>query len=90
METGTVKWFNIRQGFGFIARDRGGEDVYAHYSEIEQDGWRCLRVGERVMFVVRHGPKGAQAHAIRIVSEIPAYDNPDAGLAKQGGVRHAR
>ena len=58
--TGTVKWFNGSKGYGFIARE-GGEDVFVHYSAIQEQGFRNLYEGEQVEFEVVSGPKGAQA-----------------------------
>jgi len=64
-ETGTVKWFNDAKGYGFIARD-SGEDVFVHYSSIEdQGGFRTLREEQRVEFAVEQGPKGLQATHVR-------------------------
>jgi len=64
-ETGTVKWFNDAKGYGFIARD-SGEDVFVHYSAIEdQGGFRTLREEQRVEFTVEQGPKGLQATHVR-------------------------
>ena len=61
MATGTVKWFNETKGFGFIAQDNGGADVFVHYSAISADGFRTLREGQKVSFEVQQGPKGPQA-----------------------------
>jgi len=61
---GTVKWFNRAKGYGFIARE-GGEDVFVHYSAIQENGFRNLEEGQRVEFEVEMGPKGA--HAVRVV-----------------------
>ena len=58
--SGTVKWFNGSKGYGFIARE-GGEDVFVHYSAIQEQGFRNLYEGEQVEFEVVMGPKGAQA-----------------------------
>ncbi len=65
--TGTVKWFNAEKGFGFIAPDDGGADVFAHYSAIESSGYRTLEENQRVEFETAEGPKGLQAANIRAV-----------------------
>jgi CspA family cold shock protein len=62
---GTVKWFNSEKGFGFIAPDEGGADVFAHYSAIESSGYRSLEENQRVEFEIAQGPKGLQAENIR-------------------------
>ncbi|MER0245297.1 cold-shock protein [Streptomyces sp. HSW2009] len=64
MATGTVKWFNSEKGFGFIAQDGGGPDVFAHYSNINAQGFRELLEGQQVSFDVTQGPKGPQAENI--------------------------
>jgi CspA family cold shock protein len=63
MASGTVKWFNAEKGFGFIAQD-GGPDVFAHYSNIQGNGYRELVEGETVTFDVTQGQKGPQAENI--------------------------
>ncbi|MBA8817106.1 CspA family cold shock protein [Microbacterium endophyticum] len=63
--TGTVKWFNADKGFGFIAPDDGGADLFAHYSAIQSGGFRSLEENQRVEFEVAEGPKGLQAAEIR-------------------------
>ena len=66
IETGTVKWFNEGKGFGFIAPDNGGKDLFAHFSEIRNNGgFRTLAENQRVEFEVKQGPKGLQAANIR-------------------------
>lgn len=65
MATGTVKWFNDSKGFGFITPEGGGEDLFAHYSEIQASGFKSLKEGQRVEFEVKQGPKGKQAAAIK-------------------------
>ena len=67
MAQGTVKWFNAEKGFGFIAQDGGGPDVFVHYSAIETSGYRSLDEGQRVEFEVNQGQKGPQATNIRVV-----------------------
>ncbi|MFF7953981.1 cold-shock protein [Streptomyces griseorubiginosus] len=64
MARGTVKWFNSEKGFGFIAQDGGGPDVFAHYSNIAGNGYRELVEGEPVTFDVTQGQKGPQAENI--------------------------
>ncbi|MGI5493572.1 cold-shock protein [Microtetraspora malaysiensis] len=67
MATGTVKWFNGEKGFGFIAVDGGGPDVFAHYSNINGQGYRELQEGQKVEFEVTQGQKGPQAENIRVI-----------------------
>lgn len=65
MSTGTVKWFNEAKGFGFISPDGGGEDLFAHFSAIQGQGFKTLRENQKVSFDVTTGPKGKQAANIR-------------------------
>ena len=67
MATGTVKWFNDAKGFGFIEPETGGEDVFAHFSAIQMDGFRTLKQGGRVSFEVVDGPKGQLAQNIALL-----------------------
>ncbi|MGV9251971.1 cold-shock protein [Streptomyces sp. NPDC003697] len=67
MAQGTVKWFNAEKGFGFIAQEGGGPDVFAHYSNITGQGYRELQEGQRVEFDVTQGQKGPQAENIRVI-----------------------
>ncbi len=62
-ETGTVKWFNVRKGYGFITRD-AGDDVFVHFRNIEGSGRRAIEEGQRVSFVVTDGDKGLQADEV--------------------------
>jgi len=67
METGTVKWFNDTKGFGFITPESGGDDLFAHFSEIQSDGFKSLTENQRVSFEVTTGPKGKQAAKIQVI-----------------------
>jgi cold shock protein len=70
-----VKWFNDAKGFGFIEPQGGGDDVFAHFSAIQMDGFRTLRQGSHVVFELVEGPKGHLAQNIRAVDE-PAHAPP--------------
>jgi len=66
-ETGTVKWFNAEKGFGFIARDDGGKDVFVHVSAPERSGLMSLAEGQPVLVDVVEGRKGLEAARVRLV-----------------------
>jgi len=63
---GTVKWFNAEKGFGFITGE-DGNDVFAHFSQIQKDGYKALEEGQKVSYDVVKGPKGPQAENIVIL-----------------------
>ena len=65
MAQGAVKWFNAEKGYGFIAQDDGGADVFVHYSAIDTQGYRSLDEGQRVEFEITQGPKGPQAEKVQ-------------------------
>jgi CspA family cold shock protein len=64
MQSGIVKWFNAGKGFGFITPDNGEKDIFAHYSGIVMEGFKNLKEGQKVQFVVTESPKGLQATEI--------------------------
>ena len=65
MSTGTVKWFSNAKGYGFIAPEDGGEDIFAHFSAITMDGYKTLKKGQPVEFDCTDGPKGKHAVDIK-------------------------
>ena len=68
MPEGSVKWFNDSKGFGFISQ-ADGDDVFVHFSAIQNDGFKSLQEGDNVSFDIVEGPKGLQAANVRKVSE---------------------
>ena len=65
MATGTVKWFNDTKGFGFITPDDGGDDLFAHYSEVQASGFKSLQEKQKVSFEVKVGQKGKKGSNIQ-------------------------
>jgi len=65
MAKGTVKWFNEKKGFGFLSQE-DGEDVFVHYSSIQDEGFKTLQEGQAVEFEVQDGPKGPQAVNVKL------------------------
>ncbi len=74
MAQGTVKWFNDAKGFGFIEPEGGGEDIFAHFSSIQMEGFRTLKQGSKVSYEVTLGPKGHLAQNISPISGDSASD----------------
>jgi CspA family cold shock protein len=66
MEKGTVKWFNENKGYGFIQKE-SGEDIFVHYSGIENDGFKTLTEGAQVEFEVENSDKGPRAVSVKVI-----------------------
>ncbi len=75
MPRGTVKWFNNAKGFGFILPDGGGDDLFAHYSSIEMDGYKTLKAGQPVIFEIENGDKGPHASHIQLEAAQDSSSN---------------
>ena len=73
MNKGTVKWFNKVKGYGFISTE-DGDDIFVHYSEIQTDGFKQLKEGEKVEFEVVNSKKGPAAAKVKMISSIVAYE----------------
>jgi len=66
-QTGIVKWFNDSKGFGFITPDAGGADLFAHFSDIQSQGFKSLAENQRVSYERANSPKGEKAANIRVI-----------------------
>ena len=76
MVSGKVKWFNNAKGYGFIVADGRDEDLFAHYSAIQMEGYKTLKAGQPVSFDIIQGPKGL--HAVNISAAFAATETPTA------------
>ena len=81
MLSGKVKWFNNAKGYGFILADGRDEDLFAHYSAIQMDGYKTLKAGQPVYFDIVQGPKGL--HAVNISAINASQDAPVAAPQAQ-------
>lgn len=81
MLSGKVKWFNNAKGYGFILADGKDEDLFAHYSAIQMDGYKTLKAGQPVSFDIIQGPKGL--HAVNISAHSLPLDAPAATAQPQ-------
>jgi CspA family cold shock protein len=86
MVSGKVKWFNNAKGYGFVLADGKDEDLFAHYSAIQMDGYKTLKAGQPVSFDIIQGPKGLHAvniRALSVTTETPAaVSKPEAAAVK--------
>ncbi len=80
MLSGKVKWFNNAKGYGFILADGRDEDLFAHYSAIQMDGYKTLKAGQAVSFDIIQGPKGL--HAVNISAAQAVQDASTAAVSK--------
>jgi CspA family cold shock protein len=67
MATGTVKWFNDAKGYGFIAPEDGGKDLFVHFSNIGGEGFKTLTEGAKVQYESREGQKGPEAYDVQLI-----------------------
>ncbi|WP_097086268.1 MULTISPECIES: cold shock domain-containing protein CspD [unclassified Pseudomonas] len=74
MRKGKVKWFNNAKGYGFVNEDGKTEDLFAHYSAIQMEGYKTLKAGQPVQFDTVQGPKGL--HAVNIQAQLEAVSTP--------------
>lgn len=72
MTSGKVKWFNNAKGYGFVNEEGKTEDLFAHYSAVQMDGYKTLKAGQSVVFDVIQGPKGLHAVNIRDAAAVAA------------------
>ncbi len=76
MKAGIVKWFNNAKGYGFIVADGSGEDVFAHFSCIEMEGYKTLKAGQPVSFEIEQGEKGLHAKNIQLIGSQSQPEAP--------------
>ena len=81
MPTGKVKWFNNAKGYGFIVAADNPDDIFAHYSAIEMEGYKTLRAGQLVDFELANGDKGIHAEHIKVADTEGGSENLDTGTA---------
>ncbi|MDO9623321.1 MAG: cold shock domain-containing protein CspD [Pseudomonas sp.] len=87
MLSGKVKWFNNAKGYGFILADGRDEDLFAHYSAIQMDGYKTLKAGQPVRFDIIQGPKGL--HAVNISTASITTETPTIATQPHGNTIEA-
>jgi cold shock protein len=83
MASGKVKWFNNAKGYGFINEDGKTEDLFAHYSAIQMEGYKTLKAGQPVNFDIIQGPKGLHAVAITNATQLQPDDHVPSHAQKE-------
>ena len=83
MASGKVKWFNNAKGYGFVNEDGKTEDLFAHYSAIQMDGYKTLKAGQPVNFEIIQGPKGLHAVAITDAAQPQPRDHEHSHAHKE-------
>ena len=83
MASGKVKWFNNAKGYGFVVEDGKTEDLFAHYSAIQMDGYKTLKAGQPVNFEIIQGPKGLHAVAITNAAQAQPCDHEHSHAHKE-------
>ena len=81
MPSGTVKWFNNAKGYGFIVADDQNEDMFAHYSSIQMDGYRTLKAGQKVNFDTKPADNGIHAINISVIGASSSQTEDESHLA---------
>ncbi|MFO7705199.1 MAG: cold shock domain-containing protein CspD [Halopseudomonas sp.] len=88
MQNGKVKWFNNAKGYGFVVIEGRDEDLFAHYSAIQMDGYRTLKAGQAVKFNIIQGPKGLHAVDIQSADLVTEKQPVNAEVAETEDIHH--
>ncbi len=88
MQNGKVKWFNNAKGYGFVVAEGRDEDLFAHYSAIQMDGYRTLKAGQPVKFDIIQGPKGLHAVNIQSAEQAVGTPQPDVHIGEIEETHH--
>lgn len=88
METGKVKWFDDQKGYGFVEQDVG-DDLFVHYSDIQQEGYKTLSEGQEVEFEIEETEKGLAAKSVTVLSDDTGGDEEEEEVAEESGTSFA-